>query len=83
MTTYAYDLTLNDSEIIMLESALKLMIETCDKNIASGEGAPYRAHKNSAENVLKRLDGNVRQTSGNNFSEGGNTIWISNPSKKD
>jgi hypothetical protein len=68
MTTYSYDLTLNDSEAIMLKSALKLMIEMCEINMTKGEGAPNWAHKKSAENVLFRLHDNIKQSSGNNFS---------------
>ena len=83
MTTYAYDLTLNDTESIMLEMSLKLTIEHCKQKIEEGEDVPYRAHKQSAENVLSRLCANVRQTSGNNFSEGGNEIWISDPGEKE
>jgi ribosomal protein S20 len=67
MTTYSYGLTLSDSEVIMLDAALKLMIKTCEENIAKGDGAPNLAHKNSAENVLSRLHDNMNQTSGNNF----------------
>ena len=83
MTTYAYDLTLNDSELGMLHMSLELTIDHCRQRIENGEDVPYRAHKDSAEKVLSRLCANVRQTSGNNFSEGGNQIWISDPGKKD
>lgn len=68
MTTYAYDITMNDSEVIMLQAALEMMIEHCEAKIAAGEGAPYFAHKSSAQSVLKRLHANATQTSGNNFS---------------
>lgn len=67
MTTYSFGLTFNESELIMLEAALKLMMKTCEENITKGEGAPNWSHKNSAENVLSRLHNNVKQTSGNNF----------------
>ena len=83
MTTYAYDLTLNDSEFGMLHMSLKLTIDHCKQKIGEGEDVPFRAHKQSAENVLSRLCANVRQTSGNNFSDGRNEIWISDPGKKE
>ena len=81
MTTYAYYLTLNDSESEMLRMGLELTIVHCREKIENGEDGPYEAHKQSAEKVLSRLFDNVRQTSGNNFSEGGNEIWISDPCK--
>ena len=68
MTTYAYYLTLNDTEIIMLRKSLNLTMEHCEQKIKNGEDVPYRAHKQSAENLLSRLYDNVHQTSGNNFS---------------
>jgi len=33
MITYSYKLSLNDSEMIMLEDALKMMIEECEREI--------------------------------------------------
>ncbi len=67
MTTYAYPITFDDSESIMLQSALELMITHCQQKIDEGAGAPYWAHKQSAQNVLEKLHDNTTQTSGNNF----------------
>ena len=67
MTTYAYRLTLRDTEYLMMEAALKLMVQHCKEKLAQGEGAPYLAYKQSAEDVLNRLDSDTYQTSGNNF----------------
>lgn len=67
MTTYSYSITFNDSEVIMLKSALELMIKHCQDKLDKGEGAPYWAHKHSAQNVLDKLHDKVIQTSGNNF----------------
>jgi hypothetical protein len=67
MTTFAYTITVNDSESIMLKAALELMIKHCQEKLDQGEGAPYWAHKNSAQSVLDRLDDNAIQTSGSNF----------------
>ena len=36
MTSYMYTLRLGDSEIIMLQSALKLMINHCEENLKDG-----------------------------------------------
>jgi hypothetical protein len=68
MTTFAYDITLNDSEVIMLKAALEIMIEHCEAKIAVGEGAPFFAHKISTQSDLTRLHANATQPSGNNFS---------------
>ena len=69
MTTYAYVITLNDSECIMMEAALKHMIRHCEEKMTQGEVAPYWSHKQSAEAVLNRLYSDTYQTSGNNFFE--------------
>lgn len=66
--TFSYTITFNDSEIIMLEAALKLMIKNCQEKIENEPGRPpFWAHKQSAENVLERLNDNIQQMSGNNF----------------
>lgn len=67
MTTYSYNITLNDSEVIMLEKALNQMIDHCKMQLDNGEGAPFWAHKQSAQSVLEKLQAKVIQTSGNNF----------------
>ena len=67
MTTYAYTITMNDSEVIMLKAALELMISHCQDKLDEGAGAPYWAHKYSAQSVLEKLYDNTIQTSGNNF----------------
>ena len=67
MTTYAYTIILDDSEIIMMKAALELMIEHCQKKLDDGEGAPYWAHRHSARNVLERLYFDKMQMSGNSF----------------
>ena len=67
MTTYSYKIVLNDSEQIMLKAAMELMITHCQEKIDSGAGAPYYAHKDSAQNVLRKLYNDVNQISGNNF----------------
>ena len=69
MTSYAYEILIDDSEMIMLTAALELMIDHCQKKIDEGEGAPYISHMHSAESVLKKLYNNIIQVSGNNFSD--------------
>ena len=67
MTTYAYTITMNDTETIMLEAALELMIKHCQQKLDEGATSPYWAHKKSAQSVLERLYDDTYQTSGNNF----------------
>ena len=69
MTTFAYTITLDDSEAIMLQSALELMIKHCQEKLNEGAGAPFWAHKHSAESVLDKLYKNTIQITGNNFFE--------------
>ena len=67
MTTYSYKIVLNDSEAIMLKAALELMMTHCQEKLDSDAGAPYWAHKRSAQSVLDKLYKNTSQTSGNHF----------------
>ncbi len=67
MSTNSYNISFNDSQIIMLKSALELMVTHCQKNLDNGKGAPFLAHKDSALNVLSRLHENVNWVSRNNF----------------
>ncbi|MEN9549970.1 MAG: hypothetical protein RIR12_2561 [Bacteroidota bacterium] len=67
MTTFAYNITLNDSEAIMLKAALELMIKHCQEKLDEKAGAPFWAHKHSAQSVLEKLYEITIQTSGNNF----------------
>ena len=67
MTTYAHTIILNDSEAIMLESALRLMIKHCQEKLDEGAMAPYWAYKISAESVFEKMYDNTIQSSGNNF----------------
>lgn len=69
MTTFEYTITLDDSEAIMLEDALHLMIKHCQQKLDEEAGAPYWAHRKSAQDVLSRLNGNITRISGNNFSK--------------
>lgn len=69
MTTYSHTITLSDSEMIMLIAALDNMIEHCQAQLDLGKGAPYWAHKQSAESVKSKLFRHSIQASGNNFYE--------------
>ena len=68
MTTFSYTLELNDSEVIMLEAALQMMVKHCQEKLSAGPEAPFIAWQISAENVLSRLHDNARLTSYSTFS---------------
>jgi hypothetical protein len=55
MTSFSYTLVLSDSEIIMLQAALEMMIKHCDRELAGGPAAPFIAWQISASDVLARL----------------------------
>jgi hypothetical protein len=52
---------LNDDESIMLEAALKQMVDSYKKKIVKGEGAPNWKLKCSAEKVLSDLHIAIKQ----------------------
>ncbi|TRO66970.1 hypothetical protein [Christiangramia sabulilitoris] len=67
MTQYSFNIRFNDSEMVMLRVALRNMIQHCQEQLDQGEGAPYWAHKKSAERVLDKLYDDMQQISGNSF----------------
>ena len=68
MTTYQHTLIISDSESIMLESALKFMIERCEMELETNPRAPYYAHLQSAKAVMARLNDDMVLTSKSDFS---------------
>ena len=68
MTTYQHILTISDSESIMLESALKFMIERCEMEVETNPRAPYYAHLQSAKAVMAKLNDDMVLTSKSDFS---------------
>ena len=69
MTTYSFKLSLNDSEMIMLKEALKMMIEKCEREITLNPRAPFFAHLGSAKALNARLNKDSIQTSGSRFPQ--------------
>ena len=67
MTTYSYKIVLDDSESLLLEAALKLMMTQCQEKLDAGMGAHWLNKKHSAQSILDKLFKNTTQTSGNNF----------------
>ena len=76
MTTFTYNLTLDDNEVSVVGVALKQLIRHCNEKLKDGPVSPYWAQKVSAEKVLSMLYEDTSQTSGNDFDSSGNTIWI-------
>ncbi len=69
MTTYSYSLTIDDSQFLALEAALKVMIEHCDVKLSEKAGAPFWTHKKSCGEILEKLrEAQTTLTSTNNFS---------------
>jgi hypothetical protein len=67
MTTYRYELSLDDSEMIALTAALEMYEKYCSEQLADGAKAPYFAHHDSLRSIQSKLLKNTSQTSGNNF----------------
>lgn len=65
MTTMAYPITLLDNDIIVVESALKLLIKECDRKIKDGESVPYYIYKVKAKQIIKNLYNSPFLASGN------------------
>ncbi len=85
MTTFAYTVVLNDSEVIAIEAALELLIKHCDKNLKNGPRAPYYIWRVHAERIKAKLTENSVQTSGQRTDPetGETTIWIGLNSNQD
>ena len=55
MTTYSYKIVLDDSESLLLEAALKLMMTQCQEKLDAGMGAHWLIKKHSAQSILDKL----------------------------
>jgi hypothetical protein len=69
MTTYAYRIALDDSEIIAVREALTRYQSFWDEQLAQGPRAPYWAHRRSIEAVLNRLESNPQMASTSSFPQ--------------
>lgn len=67
MTTYAYRITLNDSELIAVQEALGHYRNFCESKLVDGPQAPYWAHLRAIERVLGRLFADTQMTSTSSF----------------
>jgi len=64
MTTYAYRLSLDDSEVIALEEAITRYEKYCAEQLEAGSGAPYFAHSKSLHSIREKLESDVEQRIG-------------------
>ena len=64
MTTYSYNLALDDSEMIALEAALNFYLRHCSVQLKDGPCSPFWAHRESIRKILARRLDNVQQVSG-------------------
>ena len=67
MTTYAYRVTLDDSELIAVHEALTHYRAFCESELANGPKAPYWAHRRSIDAVLIRLSSDSKMMSTNSY----------------
>ena len=47
MTTYSYNFTFDDSEMIALEAALNFYVDHCNVQLEDGPCCPFWAHRES------------------------------------
>jgi hypothetical protein len=69
MTTYAFHLTLRETEMTVMSEALDLYIKHCREELAKSGREYLRIKMNAAQEVRSCLHSNPEQTSGNNFFE--------------
>ena len=67
MTTYSYQVILNDSECIAVKEALQQYRNLCESKLTDGPRAPYWAHLQAIDTVLKRLVADTQMTSTSSF----------------
>jgi hypothetical protein len=55
LTTFAYTATINDSEMVALDAAIKSYLAICRAKIAAGNNVPYRPHVATLERLMARF----------------------------
>jgi hypothetical protein len=55
MTTYSYNLTLNDGEVSAVKEAMERYQAFCREQLSNGPKCPYWAHLRSLESALPKL----------------------------
>lgn len=67
MTTYAFHLTLRETEMTVMSEALDLYIKHCQEELEKGNRGSIPYKRGAALEVRSRLHSNPEQISGNNF----------------
>ncbi len=67
MTTYAYSVTLDDTEFEAVYKALKDYASFCEVKLSERQRSPYGRHQAAIEAVLERLFADMQMTSTNSF----------------
>jgi len=77
VTTYAYALEVDDNERMALEAALDFYVAHCGEKCVPQPPPPYWTHRDACQSIRRKLrNAPGRQTSGNDFEAGGNSIWV-------
>ena len=78
MTSYNFTFWVDERERQAIEEALELYVKHWEEREAAGEHCAYYkgAYKDTAKRINEKMFAGMEQVSGNNFDEGGNTIWI-------
>ncbi len=63
MTTYAFTITFDDGEFIVLQAALDLLEKHCKEQLAQDNRMPYTAYLISIKGLKERLYSDMIETS--------------------
>jgi hypothetical protein len=64
MSKLYFDITVDDGEMAMLETALSQYLAVCEREIANGVNVPFLAHKDTIEHLLPRLYDKIHTSKG-------------------
>ena len=67
MTTYAYRIIPNDSELIAVQATLEHYRKVFESEMSAGPRAPYWVHARAIDAVLGRLFADTQMTSTSSF----------------
>jgi hypothetical protein len=59
-----YDLTLDDGEMLAMDTALSQYLAACEREIANGVKVPFLAHKETIEGICSRLFDKIHTSKG-------------------
>jgi hypothetical protein len=64
MTRLEFDLTLDEGEILTLETALSQYLAMCKREIANGVNSPFCAHRETIQHIRSRLYDKIHTSKG-------------------